>query len=78
MDAQSGQTAPPIEPDKLDAYDTKAVAKALEGMNQITRETGVDLAAFGEAWLGINGTTIRFRSVGTGRETQYHLDLGRD
>ncbi|MER6603928.1 hypothetical protein [Streptomyces parvus] len=64
--------------EKLDAYDTKAVAKALEGMNQITRETGVNLAALGEAWLGINDTTIKFRSAGTGHEAQYYLDLDRD
>ncbi|MEU2149331.1 hypothetical protein ABZ741_34165, partial [Streptomyces globisporus] len=75
MDDQSGQTTPPIDSNKVDADDTKAIAKALEGMNQITRETGVDLAALGDAWLGINSTIIRFRSVGTGREVRYQLDL---
>jgi len=68
-------TAPPVDPYKLDAYEVKQIAKALEQMNAISTETGVNLCALGDAQLGIGDTTVRFRSTGTGRETRYELDL---
>lgn len=68
-------TEPTPDPYQLNAYQLRQVTKVIDALNELSRETGVDLCSLGEGHLGIDGVDIRYRSTGSGRETQYCLDF---
>lgn len=76
MTENPGTTTPTVDPYKLDAYQVGMLAKALNLMNAMSSETGVDLCGFGPTNILVGDVNLHLAGTGEGTNRRYHLDMG--
>lgn len=61
-------------PLRMDAYQLRKVADALDGLSELTQKTGVNFAAYGTIDIEISGAVIRVEKRGEGTDAVYIID----